>query len=150
VHERCPVFCERTTPRRADPRRIPLLAIPPQRGRYLVAGLIERHDRRRFEIFGYSYGFDDGSPMRPRIAPAFDRFVDIASVSDSDAGRLIQGDGIDILVDLDGFAGMSGLRSQPVGRRRSRSTTLDENPPSRPRLRVRRLRPGRNRRFSQA
>jgi predicted O-linked N-acetylglucosamine transferase (SPINDLY family) len=74
-------------------------------GAYLIAGLLERHDRRRLEIFGYSYGVDDGSPMRARIAAAFDRFVDIASMSDSDAARLIQGDGIDILVDLDGFAG---------------------------------------------
>ena len=30
----------------------------------LIAELFEKHDRDRFTIFGYSYGRDDGSPMR--------------------------------------------------------------------------------------
>ena len=36
---------------------------------YLMAELFERHDRARFEVFGYSYGADDGSEMR-RGSPA--------------------------------------------------------------------------------
>jgi predicted O-linked N-acetylglucosamine transferase (SPINDLY family) len=96
-----------TEPRRGERIRVGYISAQFRHnaGAYLTAGLIERHDRSRFEIFGYSYGVDDGSPMRARIAAAFDWFVDIASLSDSDAARLIQGDGIDILVDLDGFAG---------------------------------------------
>ncbi len=39
---------------------------------YLIAGLIERHDRSQFKIFGYSLGPDDRSPMRARMAAAFD------------------------------------------------------------------------------
>jgi protein O-GlcNAc transferase len=73
-------------------------------GSYLIAGLIERHDRSQFEIFACSFWPDDRSPKRTRIAAAFDRFVDIVTMSDSDAARLIHDDGIDILVDLDGFA----------------------------------------------
>ena len=84
-------------------------------GSYLIAGLIERHDRSQFEIFGYSFGPDDRSPMRTRIAAAFDRFVDIVTMSDSDAARAIHDDRVDILVDLDGFAG--NVRTAIIARR---------------------------------
>jgi len=69
----------------------------------LTAELFERHDRRRFEVVAYSYGRDDGSPMRRRIECAFDRFVDIAPLSHRDAAARIHQDGIDILVDLKGY-----------------------------------------------
>jgi protein O-GlcNAc transferase len=70
---------------------------------YLSVGLIEHHDRRRFEVIGYSAGVDDGGPMRRRIAAAFDRFVDISKVSDLEAARLIHSDAIDVLIDLNGY-----------------------------------------------
>ena len=47
----------------------------------LVAELFEKHDRRRFAVFGYSCGRDDDSPMRRRLVNAFDRFVDIKDAS---------------------------------------------------------------------
>ena len=106
-----------TEPRRGERIRVGYISAQFRHnaGAYLTAGLIERHDRSRFEIFGYSYGANDGSPMRTRIAAAFDRFVDIVSMSDSDAARLMHGDGIDILVDLDGFTG--NVRTAIAGRR---------------------------------
>jgi predicted O-linked N-acetylglucosamine transferase (SPINDLY family) len=69
----------------------------------LVVDLIERHDRSRFAVYGYSLGPDDGSPMRRRIAKAFDRFVDLKDASDSDAARRIHADEIDVLLDLKGY-----------------------------------------------
>ena len=69
----------------------------------LTAELFERHDRGRFEVVAYSYGRDDGSPMRRRLACAFDRFVDLAPLSHRDAAARIHQDGIDILVDLKGY-----------------------------------------------
>jgi len=72
---------------------------------YLIAELIEKHDRERFAVFGYSYGPDDGSPMRRRLVKAFDRFVDFKDVSFMDAAQRIQADEIDILVDLKGYTG---------------------------------------------
>ena len=51
---------------------------------WLIAELIEKHDRERFAVFGYSYGPDDGSPTRRRLVKAFDRFVDRE-------GRLVRG-----------------------------------------------------------
>jgi protein O-GlcNAc transferase len=70
---------------------------------YLTVGLIEHHDRRRFEVIGYSAGSDDGSGIHSRIAEAFDRFVDISELQDMDAARLIHADTLDVLIDLNGF-----------------------------------------------
>jgi protein O-GlcNAc transferase len=69
---------------------------------YLIAELIERHDRGRFEIHGYSYGPDQGGGMRARLVSAFDRFTDIDTLAHRDAAARIQADDIDILVDLKG------------------------------------------------
>ena len=69
----------------------------------LVVELIERHDRQRFEVTGYSYGPDDGSPLRQRLMQGFDRFEDVRSLSNEEAARLIRQHGIDILVDLTGY-----------------------------------------------
>jgi predicted O-linked N-acetylglucosamine transferase (SPINDLY family) len=70
---------------------------------YLATELFERHDRTRFEVIGYSYGPDDGSPLRRRIERAFDRFVDIRALPHRAAAELINAEGIDILVDLKGY-----------------------------------------------
>ncbi|GAA4258151.1 tetratricopeptide repeat protein [Azospirillum formosense] len=69
----------------------------------LIAELIERHDRNRVEVVGYSYGPDDGGSMRRRLAASFDRFVDITACSHADAATRIRADGVDILVDLKGY-----------------------------------------------
>lgn len=85
----------------------------------LMAELFERHDRDRFEVFAYSYGPDDGSPMRARLQTAFDRFVDIHARSHREAAELINGDKIDILIDLKGYThqarpAISAYRPAPV------------------------------------
>ena len=69
---------------------------------FLAAGLFEQHDRRQFEVFGYSTGPDDGSPMRTRVTRAFDRFVDAAGWGPARLADAIRRDAIDILVDLKG------------------------------------------------
>jgi predicted O-linked N-acetylglucosamine transferase (SPINDLY family) len=74
---------------------------------FMIAGMLEHHDRRRFEVVGYSSGPDDQSAMRTRLAGAFDRFVDIEKTTEREAAELIHADGIDILVDLDGYTGSS-------------------------------------------
>lgn len=86
---------------------------------WLIANLIERHDRPRFEVFGYSAGPDDGSQPRARLTAAFDRFVDISAQTDEQAARRIAADGIDILVDLNGMTegkrpGLLNLRPSPI------------------------------------
>jgi predicted O-linked N-acetylglucosamine transferase (SPINDLY family) len=69
---------------------------------YLIAELIERHDRGRFEIHGYSYGPEQGGEMRARLVSAFDGFTDIDALAHRDAAARIRADDIDILVDLKG------------------------------------------------
>ncbi len=49
---------------------------------FLIAELLELHDRSRFEVHGFSYGRDDGSALRRRIASACDHFHDVLSDSD--------------------------------------------------------------------
>jgi predicted O-linked N-acetylglucosamine transferase (SPINDLY family) len=70
---------------------------------HLAAGLFERHDRARFEVVGYSFGRDDGSDYRRRVAGAFDRFVDVQALGAGEAAGRIAEDRIDILVDLMGY-----------------------------------------------
>ncbi len=70
---------------------------------YLVAEILELHDRKRFSIIAYSYGRNDGGNMRQRISAACDRFVDIAVMDHDTAARQIVTDGVHILVDLTGL-----------------------------------------------
>lgn len=82
---------------------------------HLAAELFERHDRRRVTLFGYSLGRDDGTAIRRRIVHGFDSFVELGECSDDDAARRIHQDGIDILVDLNGYT--AGARTGIVWRR---------------------------------
>jgi protein O-GlcNAc transferase len=70
---------------------------------YLTAGLFESHDRRHFEVFGFSHGVDDGSAMRQRLAKAFDGFFDVRAESGEAVARRIRELEIDILIDLKGY-----------------------------------------------
>lgn len=70
---------------------------------YLLAEVLELHDRDIFEIFAYSYGPDDQSPMRSRLQAACEHFVDIALDPDDVAVARIRDDALDILVDLKGY-----------------------------------------------
>ena len=84
-----------------------------------MAELFELHNRDRFEVFAYSYGPDDHSPMRARLDRAFDRFIDIGALSHRDAAQRINADKIDILIDLKGYThharpAISAYRPAPV------------------------------------
>ena len=72
---------------------------------YLAAGLFESHDRKRFQVSGFDNGRDDGSALRKRVIAGFDKFISIADLSDRDAAQRIAGEGIDILVNLNGYFG---------------------------------------------
>jgi protein O-GlcNAc transferase len=69
----------------------------------LLTEVIERHDRTRFEVFGYSLGPDDGSAARARFAAAFDRFIDIRGESFEAAAQRIRSDRIAVLLDTSGY-----------------------------------------------
>jgi protein O-GlcNAc transferase len=71
---------------------------------HLVVNMFEQHDRSAFEVTAYSFGPDDGTPMRRRLEASFEHFVDIRGIDDAAAAERIFADRIDILVDLTGYA----------------------------------------------
>ena len=84
---------------------------------FLIVGLLERHDRSRFEVFGYCSTPEDGSALRQRIIGALDHHIPIGHLSEEDAARRIRADEIDILVDLNGLthgARLGALRWKPA------------------------------------
>jgi len=70
---------------------------------FLIAEVLELHDRSRFEVYAYSYGPPSGGAMRQRLSRGVDHFVDIAWEPDDQAVARIRNDAIDILVDLKGY-----------------------------------------------
>jgi predicted O-linked N-acetylglucosamine transferase (SPINDLY family) len=82
---------------------------------YLLAGVLERHDRSRFEVFAYSYGPEDTSPMRERLRAGVEHFIDVAWDPDDVVARRIRDDALDILVDLKGYT--MGGRTAVLARR---------------------------------
>jgi predicted O-linked N-acetylglucosamine transferase (SPINDLY family) len=86
---------------------------------YLIAELIERHDRSRFEVIALDFSEDDGSEMRGRITSAFDRIVDVRTTSDLAAAELLHSLEADIAIDLMGHTkdsrpGILAHRPAPV------------------------------------
>jgi len=85
----------------------------------LIAQLIELHDRARFEIVGVSFGPDDHSDLRARLARAFDAFHDVRWQSDREVAELLSRLQVDIAVDLGGHThdarlGILAHRPAPV------------------------------------
>ncbi len=70
---------------------------------YLLTELWERHDRERFDVYAYSIGPDEPTPLRRRIERAFEHFVDASAESAERTTQRIRADGIDILIDLNGY-----------------------------------------------
>ena len=87
---------------------------------HLIAGVLERHDRGRFETVGVALrGAADTDPLRARLQAAFDHFVDATLLSDADAARRLRALEIDIAVDLtghtrDGRLGILMHRPAPI------------------------------------
>ena len=81
----------------------------------LTVELLELHDRSRFEVFGFSWTRDDGSPLRARVKRAMDEYVPIGALTDDQAVEAIVARRIDVLVDLQGLT--SGARPNILARR---------------------------------
>jgi protein O-GlcNAc transferase len=70
---------------------------------HLLSGMFRHHNRDDFAIYCYSFGEDDKSEFRKQIQSECDRFIEIGTLSYSEAARHIHHDKVDILVDLVGF-----------------------------------------------
>jgi predicted O-linked N-acetylglucosamine transferase (SPINDLY family) len=69
---------------------------------YLMAKLLERHDRSRFEIHAYSYGPDTDDEMHQRTRKGVEFFHDVRALSSEEIAGFARKDGIDIAIDLMG------------------------------------------------
>jgi len=72
---------------------------------HLIVGVLEQHDKSRFEIIGFDNGWSDGSDVRRRIEAGLSEIVDIRRLSDEAAASVIRDHQIDILVNLNGYFG---------------------------------------------
>lgn len=73
----------------------------------LMTGLIEVHDREKFEIHAFSFGPDTQDPMRRRLERAFDKFSDVRWQSDREIADLARSYNLDIAVDLAGLTALA-------------------------------------------
>lgn len=86
---------------------------------HLVAGVLEHHDRSRFEVTAFSFGPDLEDAWRRRVRAGVDRFLDVAGWTDERIAALAREHEIDIAVDLKGLTagartGIFALRPAPV------------------------------------
>jgi protein O-GlcNAc transferase len=82
---------------------------------YLMAGLFEEHDRDRFETIAVSLRSQEAFPAAARVRAAFDRFVDVSALTDTQAAKLLADLEVDIAVDLKGYT--QGHRARVLAHR---------------------------------
>jgi predicted O-linked N-acetylglucosamine transferase (SPINDLY family) len=82
---------------------------------FLLAGLLEQHNRDKFEIIAISLRADPRSSYSKRVRAAVDRWVDAEHMTTLQLENLIQELEVDIAVDLMGFTGEH--RSEVLARR---------------------------------
>lgn len=90
-------------------------------GAYLMAGMFEAHNRDLFETIAFAFGPepDTDDEMRKRISSAFDRFLDVRNMSDSEVAELSRELAVDIAIDRGGYTshcrtGIFALRAAPL------------------------------------
>lgn len=86
---------------------------------YLIAEVLELHDRSAFEVIGFAFGNDSQDEMRQRIRAGCDRFIDVRSMSDRQVTEVSRAMGIDIAIDLGGYTegartDIFAMRAAPV------------------------------------
>lgn len=70
--------------------------------------VLERRDRKRFEVFCYSTGWRNDD-VTAKVKALSDGWVDAAGLSNEELADRIHADGIDVLVDLAGHSGTQRL-----------------------------------------
>jgi predicted O-linked N-acetylglucosamine transferase (SPINDLY family) len=85
----------------------------------LMVQLFELHDRKRFEVIGFSFGPATTDAMRTRVIAAFDELIDVRQMSDDDVIAIARAREIDIAIDLKGFTqgnrlGIFAGRAAPI------------------------------------
>lgn len=77
---------------------------------HLISGMLENHDKSKFEIYGFSHGPVTQDASRQRIENALDQIIDTESLSDDEVIEVCTNIQLDIAVDLGGYT--SGARPE--------------------------------------
>ena len=70
---------------------------------HLMAGVLEHHDRARFEVYAISTKKEADAGWRGRVVAAVDHFIDVSGKTDAEVTALMRELEIDIAVDLNGY-----------------------------------------------
>lgn len=86
---------------------------------FLMAEVIELHDREQFEVIALNYGPAADDPMQQRLRAAFDQFHDLQDLPDAQIAARARDLGVDIAIDLTGLtdgarSGILACRAAPV------------------------------------
>lgn len=86
---------------------------------YLMAELLELHDRSKFRVVAFSFGPERHDEMWRRVGAAVDEFIDVRNKTDEEIAALSRSLRVDIAVDLKGFTedhrvGIFAHRAAPV------------------------------------
>jgi predicted O-linked N-acetylglucosamine transferase (SPINDLY family) len=86
---------------------------------HLIAELFERHDRKNFEVFAFSFGPATDDEMQQRLKAGADQFIDVRAKTDREIAALAREMEIDIAVDLKGITvghriGIFAHRAAPI------------------------------------
>ena len=70
----------------------------------LLAGVIAKHDRTKFEVAAYSYGPDSSTEWTEPLRNSFDTYTEIGRESDAKIAARLRAQEIDIAIDLMGYS----------------------------------------------
>ena len=70
---------------------------------YLTVGILEHHDRDRFEVMGFALSKPANDPLGQRICKSFDQLFDLSTLTDEQAIALARSKDLDIAIDLNGY-----------------------------------------------
>lgn len=70
---------------------------------FLTSELFEVHDRSKIEVFLYYCGHKVTDNIQARIKASAEHWIDISEMNDERAARQIMDDGIEILIDVNGY-----------------------------------------------
>ena len=85
----------------------------------LIAKMLSLHDKSKFEVFCYSFGFEKKDELHKWIESKVDVYRDIRKLNNEDVAKLAKNDGINIAIDLQGYTskhrvGIFSYRAAPI------------------------------------
>jgi predicted O-linked N-acetylglucosamine transferase (SPINDLY family) len=70
---------------------------------YLMVGILEHHNRDKFEVIGFSLGKPQTEGLGLRMRNSVDQFIDLSQCTDTQAVEQIRSQHLDIAIDLNGY-----------------------------------------------